>query len=65
MFDHTSPKLLFISPKDQRDLADWEHCQKTDGNHEPGKMGFAEISPEYSLEGLMLKLELQYFGHLI
>ena len=23
-----------------------------------------EISPEYSLEGLMLKLELQYFGHL-
>ena len=24
-----------------------------------------EISPEYSLEGLMLKLRLQYFGHLI
>ena len=24
-----------------------------------------EISPRYSLEGLMLKLELQYFGHLI
>ena len=24
-----------------------------------------EISPEYSLEGLMLKLILQYFGHLI
>ena len=24
-----------------------------------------EINPEYSLEGLMLKLELQYFGHLI
>ena len=24
-----------------------------------------EISPEYSLEGLMLKLELQYFGHLM
>jgi len=22
-----------------------------------------EISPEYSREGLMLKLELQYFGH--
>ena len=30
-------------------------------------MGFkyVEISPEYSLEGLMLKLELQYFGHLM
>ena len=24
-----------------------------------------EISPEYSLEGLMLKLKLQYFGHLV
>ena len=24
-----------------------------------------EMSPEYSLEGLMLKLKLQYFGHLL
>ena len=24
-----------------------------------------EISPQYSLEGLMLKLKLQYFGHLM
>ena len=24
-----------------------------------------EINPEYSLEGLILKLKLQYFGHLI
>ena len=24
-----------------------------------------EISPEYSVEGLMLKLKLQYFGHLM
>ena len=24
-----------------------------------------EISPEYSLEGVMLKLNLQYFGHLM
>ena len=24
-----------------------------------------EISPEYSLEGLMLQLKLQYFGHLM
>ena len=29
--------------------------------HPEGK----EISPEYSLEGLMLKLKLQYFGHLM
>ena len=26
---------------------------------------FTEISPEYSLEGPMLKLKLQYFGHLV
>ena len=26
---------------------------------------FKEISPEYSLEGLMIKLKLQYFGHLM
>ena len=24
-----------------------------------------ELSPEYALEGLMLKLKLQYFGHLM
>ena len=24
-----------------------------------------EVSPEYSLEGLMLKLKIQYFGHLM
>ena len=28
-------------------------------------MILTEISPEYSLEGLMLKLRLQYFGHLL
>ena len=29
------------------------------------EMTIKEISPEYSLEGLMLKLTLQYFGHLM
>ena len=28
-------------------------------------MANKEISPEHSLEGLMLKLKLQYFGHLM
>ena len=31
----------------------------------PGLIGNQEINPEYSLEGLMLKLKLQYFGHLM
>ena len=34
-------------------------CKKTELVHPK------EINPEYSLEGLMLKLKLQYFGHLI
>ena len=31
----------------------------------PNQSILKEISPEYSLEGLMLKLKLKYFGHLI
>ena len=31
----------------------------------PNQSILKEISPGYSLEGLMLKLELQYFGHLM
>ena len=31
----------------------------------PNYGGLKEISPEYSLEGLMLKMKLQYFGHLM
>ena len=30
-----------------------------------GKKKTKEISPQYSLAGLMLKLKLQYFGHLM
>ena len=31
----------------------------------PNQIILKEISPEYSLEGLVLKLKLQYFGHLM
>ena len=31
----------------------------------PNQSILKEITPEYSLEGLMLKLQLQYFGHLM
>ena len=30
-----------------------------------GQSVLKEVNPEYSLEGLMLKLQLQYFGHLM
>ena len=40
-----------------------------DSGESPGQQGdptsVKEISPGYSLEGLMLKLKLQYFGHLM
>ena len=32
---------------------------------ESNKSILKEINPEYSLKGLMLKLKLQYFGHLM
>ena len=31
----------------------------------PGKPIVKEVSPKYALEGLMLKLKLQYFGHMM
>ena len=46
-------------------------CQRTDAfglsrtARRSNKSIVKEISPEYSLEGLMLKLKLQYFGHLM
>ena len=33
--------------------------------HQVNQSTLKEISPEYSLEGLMLKLKLQYFGHMM
>ena len=39
--------------------------QRWGGVEEISKSILKEISPEYSLEGLMMKLKLQYFGHLM
>ena len=39
--------------------------QETTAPALPFSTSSKEISPEYSLEGLMLKLKLQYFGHLM
>ena len=40
--------------------------EKTFESHLDSKQSILkEINPEYSLEGLMLKLKLQYFGHLM
>ena len=41
------------------------HDPSKDTNRRSNQSTLKEISPEYSLEGLMLKLKLQYFGHLM
>ena len=41
-------------------------CKELQPVHPKGNQSILkEISPEYSLEGLRLKLKLQYFGHLM
>ena len=54
------------SPKSQTQLSD-ETTTITHGriSKEINQSILREINPEYSLEGLMLNLKLQYFGHLM
>ena len=42
-----------------------DSCESLGLQGDPTSQSQKEISPEYSLEELMLKLKLQYFGHLI
>ena len=42
-----------------------EKTPESPSNSKKIKPVLKEISPEYSLEGLLLKLKLQYFGHLM
>ena len=43
----------------------WRKLLRVTWTARSNKCILKEISPEYSLEGLMLKLKLQYFGHLM
>ena len=42
----------------------WRRLLRVPWNARPNQSILKEINPEYSLEGLMLKLKLQYFGYL-
>ena len=43
-----------------------DQCKEIEENNRRSKQSnLKEISPEYSLEGLMLKVKLQYFGQLM
>ena len=50
-------RLMGVSSQERPTVRETRSCSDETRNQ--------EISPEYSLEGLMLKLKLQYFGHLM
>ena len=43
----------------------WRRLLRVPWTAKSNQSNLKKISPEYSLEGLMLKLKLQYFGHLM
>ena len=51
--------------KEQRKTINWERLKISSRKLKIPREILDEISPECSLEGLMLKLKLQYFGHLM
>ena len=57
------------TPEHQRidafELWCWRRLLRVPWTRRSNQSILKEISPEYSLEGLMLKLKLQYFGHLM
>ena len=50
---------------DAFELCCWRRLLKVPWTARSNQSILKEISPEYSLEGLMMKLKLQYFGHLV
>ena len=50
---------------DAFDLWCWRRLLRVPWTARRSNKSILKISPEYSLEGLMLKLKLQYFGHLM
>ena len=50
---------------DSFELRCWRTHLRVSWTARSNQLILKEISPEYSLEGLMLKVKLQYFGHLM
>ena len=50
---------------DAFELWSWRRLLRVPWTASSSNQSIKEISPEYSLEGLMLKLKLKYFGHLM
>ena len=58
-YTHTHMKLMVLTVVLEKTLESPLDCKEIQ------PINLKEISPEYSLEGLMLKLKLQAFGHLM
>ena len=64
--DEESEKAgLKLSIQKNKDHGIWSHHFMANRWGNSDRLFLKEISPEYSLEGLMPKLKLQYFGHLM
>ena len=50
---------------DAFELQSWKRLLRVPWTERRSNQSILKISPEYSLEGLMLRLKLQYFGHLM
>ena len=61
----TTVLLLFCCSVVSDSLWCWRRLLKVPSARRSNQSILKEINPEYSLEGLMLKLRLQYFGHLM
>ena len=56
---------IWCPPQDAFELWCWRRLLRVPWTARSNQSILKEINPEYSLEGLMLKLKLQYFGHLM
>ena len=56
-------RMLSCRRIDTFELGYWRRLLKVPWTARSNQSILKEISPEYSLEGLMLKLKLMYFGH--
>ena len=57
-YDHPLPTAIFCTVCDHHTVVPWAARRSNQSI-------LKEINPEYSLEGLVLKVKLQYFGHLM
>ena len=64
-WSHVLPRMAYLSP-DAFELWCWRRLLRVPWTARRANQSILkEISPEYSLEGMMLKPKLQYFGHLM